>query len=865
MKKVVSATLAGALAVGMVPAMAFAAEADAELDLLAYTAQENAEAGAVSKYDEAAQADMSGTNQFTFGTAATGEVTALVPTHVKGKYSTDEYKVKEVRYLEVCEKTDPGALDSSLLGYTVNGSKFYWTGSYETDASLLTVGTWAAIACVDTDGDDAGDTWVKAAEQFTIVGASAAGFEVFERNVDATNLSDQKYVFDNDEWVFGANPGDLAVKVGQKVLTQGTDYDVVVYDSANKVAASTKAAGTYKAVLTGKGGYQGTKDVYFTVEALNLNDAVIALTDTVIAKDAAVPTLDTINGVDMSGLVDYSYDKSGSANTGKVVVTVTPKADVALAASLSGTGKATFEIVSKEVAPEMAYNNVEINPTQTLNVIRTNAQPTEFDITKLVVTADGTKLDYSKGEYALEVYKANALDQYVIPASVADLNNASTYGKFQVKAVIKSENLATPYQYGGKSSDILYVNIDNGTIGDASVAFTYKGKLTSGLTSDVVYDGTDKMDLIDIAVTVAGKQITSDYTVVITKENALGDYVEVDGIVDAGNYKIAVKSSKYAFTATNGIDVVVDPAVVEVVWADQKASTTGKQMFYTGKALNPVAGFTTEVDGKDVAIDVPASAYKVTIDQFSLTKGGAAVTPVPTAIVEAGYYTIALADNAADNYTVTPVATQTIAVTKDAHFTDVPSDAWYAEAVYAAYEAGIVNGIEGTNLFAPTKAVKRGDFVCMLWNLAEAIEDGKGSATGETGSITIIGTKSFDDVRENAYYAQPIAWAKQAGVANGFNGNFRPEDSMTREEGIAFIANYADAYGIDVEVLAADVAAELAKYPDGAKVSGWAEECVAWACINDVAGNGATINPKGTITRAEAAAMLVNYKGAFVK
>ena len=71
------------------------------------------------------------------------------------------------------------------------------------------------------------------------------------------------------------------------------------------------------------------------------------------------------------------------------------------------------------------------------------------------------------------------------------------------------------------------------------------------------------------------------------------------------------------------------------------------------------------------------------------------------------------------------------------------------------------------------------------------------------------------------------------------------------------LANYAKVLG-DFE--AVDVDATFASFPDGSAVSDWAKESVAWAAANKVMGNGGVLNPSSVITRAEVAAMAVNYQ-----
>ena len=69
------------------------------------------------------------------------------------------------------------------------------------------------------------------------------------------------------------------------------------------------------------------------------------------------------------------------------------------------------------------------------------------------------------------------------------------------------------------------------------------------------------------------------------------------------------------------------------------------------------------------------------------------------------------------------------------------------------------------------------------------------------------------------------------------------------------LANYAQKYA----TFKASDGSALAKLPDAGKVSAWAKESVAWAVGQKVMGNGGAVNPAASITRAEAAAMVVNY------
>ena len=173
--------------------------------------------------------------------------------------------------------------------------------------------------------------------------------------------------------------------------------------------------------------------------------------------------------------------------------------------------------------------------------------------------------------------------------------------------------------------------------------------------------------------------------------------------------------------------------------------------------------------------------------------------------------------------------------------------------VVDAADADFMHGYDKTSLFGPNDAITRGQVACVLYNMAT-----HAGAADETlyEYTTTGGYKSYDDVDGSQYYGKAVAWAKQAGVVNGYgDGTFKAEQSVTREEFACMLANYAQKFG----TFAAAGDDALAEMSDATAVDDWAKSSVAWAVENKVMGNGGFINAFGKITRAEAAAMVVNY------
>lgn len=105
-------------------------------------------------------------------------------------------------------------------------------------------------------------------------------------------------------------------------------------------------------------------------------------------------------------------------------------------------------------------------------------------------------------------------------------------------------------------------------------------------------------------------------------------------------------------------------------------------------------------------------------------------------------------------------------------FQDVPSGAYYHDAVLWAAEKGITGGVTA-DTFGPEAVVTRGQTAAFLHRAV-------GSPTAEGGS--------FADVPSGAYYAEAVQWAAEKGVTGGGGvGRFNPGASCTRAQIVTFL------------------------------------------------------------------------------
>ena len=174
-------------------------------------------------------------------------------------------------------------------------------------------------------------------------------------------------------------------------------------------------------------------------------------------------------------------------------------------------------------------------------------------------------------------------------------------------------------------------------------------------------------------------------------------------------------------------------------------------------------------------------------------------------------------------------------------FTDVPSNAWYAEAVQYVTEQSLMNGTSET-AFSPMLSMSRSMLVTVLYRLA-----GEPDA-GECG---------FTDVASGTWYTDAVAWAAANGIVTGTTTTtFAPDAAVTRESLAVILYRYAE-----MKEQAQGEKGDLTAFADGTSVSDWAAEAMAWAVGEGIltGKSGNTLDPQGTATRTEVATILMRF------
>ena len=157
-------------------------------------------------------------------------------------------------------------------------------------------------------------------------------------------------------------------------------------------------------------------------------------------------------------------------------------------------------------------------------------------------------------------------------------------------------------------------------------------------------------------------------------------------------------------------------------------------------------------------------------------------------------------------------------------FADVPEAFWAYDEIKWAYDNGYVNGTSA-NTFSPNASISRQQVWMILARLS--------------------GTAPAD-----------MAAARSWAVANGISDGTNPGSAVTRQQLVALLYRYAQMMGSDN-----GQREDLAGFPDAGTVSAYAVEPMQWSVANGiVAGTSqGTLNPAGTATRAQFAAILYRF------
>ena len=166
-------------------------------------------------------------------------------------------------------------------------------------------------------------------------------------------------------------------------------------------------------------------------------------------------------------------------------------------------------------------------------------------------------------------------------------------------------------------------------------------------------------------------------------------------------------------------------------------------------------------------------------------------------------------------------------------FTDMVNH-WAAADVLAMNKAGIVSGVSDT-LFDPDRNITRAEFAAIIARALKLNDK----------------TADYKDVN-GEWFAPYVGACSEAGIISGFDGMFRPNDNITRQEMAVIIVNaysYLEGKGAN---------GGIDNFTDKAEIADWAKAAVDTASsVGLISGMGdGTFSPSANATRAQAASIV---------
>ena len=190
---------------------------------------------------------------------------------------------------------------------------------------------------------------------------------------------------------------------------------------------------------------------------------------------------------------------------------------------------------------------------------------------------------------------------------------------------------------------------------------------------------------------------------------------------------------------------------------------------------------------------------------------------------------------------------------KATDFRDFDKSAWYAEAVSAAVDNGLLYGKSST-IIDPSGDMTRAEMAAII--------------NRSFGCYKTADISQYSDVSKSKWYYKDVALAVQMGTYNGRSASsMAPDAPISRQEAMTVVAR---ALELDYDSYSKT---DLSAFTDRSEISNWALPYVrAMVGADYIHGRGKILAPQDNITRAEFAQIFaniiknyINVKGEYVK
>ena len=182
---------------------------------------------------------------------------------------------------------------------------------------------------------------------------------------------------------------------------------------------------------------------------------------------------------------------------------------------------------------------------------------------------------------------------------------------------------------------------------------------------------------------------------------------------------------------------------------------------------------------------------------------------------------------------------------KATDFRDYDRTAWYAEAVSAAVDNGLLYGKSAT-VIDPNGDMTRAEMAAII--------------NRSFGCYKTADISKYTDVSKSKWYFDDIGMSVQMGTYNGRSSStMAPDSPITRQEAMTVVAR---ALELDYDSYSKT---DLSAFSDRGKISDWALPYVrAMVGADYIHGRGKILAPLDNITRAEFAQIFYNIIGTYI-
>ena len=648
------------------------------------------------------------------------------------------------------------------------------------------------------------------------------------------------------------------------VYGQYNDYGYH-YDMASDV-------GTYNLVVGGNHNYTGSVSVMWSITPKTVTPT-IEVASCSYTGDALTPDVTLTD--DIGNTIDpKEYTVSYSNNTNAGTGTVTIK-DAAGGNYVLNEASTTFTI-TKAAAPTLEDITISHKYTVTTgektigSIMPVDAGALSFtkgtESKTGSVTVSSWAVDAVTGKVAYTLSGGTAGDTVILPVTISSTNYADTVVNVVITLTRRDDQAA------------LVITGDTSVIYGEKLILTTTGGSGTGAVTFAVTNGTGeatieadtgvltpvKVGTVTVTATKAGDNeysaaVSAPFTVTITQAASIGEpgYTQIttsgktlkDAALTTEGSTLNPKDGKLEWVDDEG-DVLPGDTRVEAnktyKWRFTPTDTnyttmTGEIELYHKSSSGGGSGSNS---GSYTITVKDAQNGDVTTDRKSASAG---TTVTITVKPDSGYVLddltvtdskgndIKLTGKGGGKYTFTmPSGKATVEASftpakSENPFTDVPSGAYYEDAVIWAVNNGITGGTSATT-FVPNGFCTRAQAVTFLWRAA-------GSPAPKSTAMP------FTDVPAGSYYYDAVLWAIENGVTKGTSDTtFSPNANCSRGQIVTFLWRSQMSPDAAAANPFTDVVADA-----------YYTSAVLWAVERNITGgtSATTFSPSANCTRAQ--------------